>query len=134
MSSVGLICTMCVQIHCYVAGRGTPSQGPGMGSCLTLRTELSKETPVLRKHETYWEGVPGVQSSRRRNPGERLSHEAHSLRFYGNGVSFQAVSGQSSCSACIQSGSGSFLVPPAPLGQDGFQRQGSWEVGCLPLP
>ena len=30
--------------------------------------------------------------------------------------------------------SGSFLVARASLSQDGFQRQGSWEVGCLLPP
>ena len=54
---------------------------------------------------------------------------ACALWFYGNGVSFQVVSGQSSFSTCAWSGPGSFLVVPAPLRQDGFQCQGFWEVG-----
>ena len=49
----------------------------------------------------------------------------HSLRFYGNGVSFRVVSGQSSCLAHIWSDSGSFLVVRASLSQDGFQRKDS---------
>ena len=31
--------------------KGEPFQGPKLGSCLTLRNELSEETHVLRKHE-----------------------------------------------------------------------------------
>ena len=34
-----------------VAGRRTPFQGPKLGSCLTLRNELSEETHVLTKQE-----------------------------------------------------------------------------------
>ena len=35
-----------------IAGRGTPSfQGQKLGSCLTLRNELSEETHVLTKQE-----------------------------------------------------------------------------------
>ena len=63
-----------------------------------------------------------------------LCHVAHSLWFYGNGVSFWVVSGQSSCSALTWSDPGSFLVAHVLLGQDGFQCQGSWEVGCLLPP
>ena len=33
---------------CSVAGRGTPFQGPNLGSCLTLGNELSKEPHVKR--------------------------------------------------------------------------------------
>ena len=32
--------------------KGDPFQGPKLGSCLTLRNELSKETHVLTKQET----------------------------------------------------------------------------------
>ena len=34
-----------------VAGRRIPFQGPKLGSCLTLRNELSKETHVLTEQE-----------------------------------------------------------------------------------
>ena len=46
------------------------------------------------------------------------------------------VSGQSSCSVPTWSGSGSgsFLAAHALLSQDGFQRQGSREGGCLLPP
>ena len=54
---------------------------------------------------------------------------AHSLRFYGNGVSFPPLA--------YLSDSGSFLLAGASLRQDGFHREGFWEVGktyCLLLP
>ena len=39
-------------VNSLVAGRGTPFQGPRVGSCLTLRNELFEETHVLTKQET----------------------------------------------------------------------------------
>ena len=77
---------------------------------------------------------PGGEQQGEGAQGELLCHVACSLRFYGNGVSFRFVSGQLSCSAPAWSGPGSFLVACASLSQDGFQRQGSWEVGCLLPP
>ena len=82
----------------------------------------------------YQEGAPGQRAAGWGNPGEQLCHVAHSLRFYGSGVSFQVASGQSSCSARIWSGPGTFLVAWAHLSQDGFCRQGSWDVGGLLPP
>ena len=66
------------------------------------------------------------------NPGELLCHVARSLGFYGDGVTFRVVSGPSSCLAHIWSDSGSFLVAHASLSQDGYQREGFWEVGRTP--
>ena len=37
-------------------------------------------------------------------------------------------------SPCLVCGSGPLLGAYAPLSQDGFQNQGSWEVGCLVSP
>ena len=55
---------------------------------------------------------------------------AHSLRFYGDGVSFWL-------SLAVSSDSGSFLVARTSLSGGGFQREGFWEVGraypLLPL-
>ena len=36
----------------------------------------------------HWKGAPRERMVRQENPGELLCQEAHSLRFYGNGVSF----------------------------------------------
>ena len=45
-----------------------PFQGPKLGSCLTLRNELSKETYVLTKQEILLGKGPRVESSRVRKP------------------------------------------------------------------
>ena len=51
-----------------VAGKGTPFQGPKLGSCLILRSELSEEIHVLRKQEiSFGKGTP-VESRRVREP------------------------------------------------------------------
>ena len=42
-----------------VAGRGTPFQGPKLGSCLTLGNALSEETHVLTKPEILLGRAPG---------------------------------------------------------------------------
>ena len=54
---------------------------------------------------------------------------ARSLRVYGGGVSFQVVSGQSSCLTRIWPDSGPFLVVCTSLSQDRFQHEGFWQVG-----
>ena len=43
----------------FVAGRGTPFQGPKPGSCLTLGNKLSEETHVLTKQEILLGRAPG---------------------------------------------------------------------------
>ena len=73
-----------------VAGRGTPSRAPKLGSCLTLGNELSEETHVLTKQEILLGKGTWVESSRWGNPGELLS-----LGIYGDGIGFQVVFGQS---------------------------------------
>ena len=44
--------------------KGDPFQGPKLGSCLTLRNELSEETHVLTKQEILLGKGPQVESSR----------------------------------------------------------------------
>ena len=48
--------------------KGDPFQGLKVGSCLTLRNELSKETPVLTKQEILLGKGTRVESSRVREP------------------------------------------------------------------
>ena len=48
--------------------KGDLFQGPGVGSCLTLRNELSKETHVLTKHEILLAKGAQVESRRVREP------------------------------------------------------------------
>jgi len=45
-----------------------PFPGPKWGSCLTFRSELSRETPVLTKRETLMARGAWVESSRVREP------------------------------------------------------------------
>ena len=48
--------------------KADPFQGPKLGSCLTLRNELSKETHVLTKQEILLGKGTRVESSRVREP------------------------------------------------------------------
>ena len=75
--------------------KGDPFQGPKLGSCLTLGNELSEETHVLTKQEILLERAPRWRAGGWGNPGELLCHVAHSLGFYGDGISFWVVFGQS---------------------------------------
>ena len=50
---------------------------------------------MLTKKETLLEKGALAESRRVREPGELFCHTAHSLRFYGGGISFQVVFGQS---------------------------------------
>ena len=48
--------------------KGDPFQGPKLGSCLTLRNELSEETHLLTKQEILLGKGTRVESSRIREP------------------------------------------------------------------
>ena len=74
---------------------GGPFQGPRVDSYLTLGNELSEETYMLTKQETLLGKGSGEESRRVRNPGELPCHVAHSPGFYGDGISFRVVFGQS---------------------------------------
>ena len=80
---------------------------------------LRKHTCWQRKR-LYWEGVPGWRAGGQGNPGELLCQVALSLRFYGDGISFQVVLSQSFWLRVLPSG--------ALFSQDGCQREGFWEV------
>ena len=79
--------------HC--CRKGDPFQGPKLGSCLTLRNELSEETHVLTKQEILLERAPGWRAVGLRGPRRTaLPHgliKPHSLGFYGDGISFHPV-------------------------------------------
>ena len=54
-----------ILFHCCLCCRkGDPFQGPKLGSCLTLRNELSEETHVLTKQEILLGKGTLVESSR----------------------------------------------------------------------
>ena len=63
----------------YCCRKGDPFQGPKLGSCLTLRNELSKETCVLTKQEILLGKGTSVESSRVREP--RRTAVPHGLGF-----------------------------------------------------
>ena len=79
----------------HLLQEGGPLPEPEMGSCLTFGNELSEETHVLTKQETLLGKGTRVESSKVREPGELLCHVACSLGFYGDGISFLVVFGQS---------------------------------------
>ena len=85
-----------------------------MGSCLTLRNEISEETHELTKQETLLGRSAGQRAAGYGNPGELLCHVARGLGFYGDGTRFWVFSAN-------HSDSGSFLVAHPLLSQDRFQ-------------
>ena len=78
----------------YCCKKGDPFQGLKLGSCLTLRNELSEETYVLTKQEILLGKGTRVESSRVRER-RRTALPQLGLGFYGDGISFRAVFGQS---------------------------------------
>ena len=54
-----------------VAGRGNPCQGPRVDSCLTFGNELSEETHMLTKQESFWKGHPAREQQ---NKGRQISN------------------------------------------------------------
>ena len=79
----------------------------------------------------YWDGTSRQKAAGQGNPGGLLCPVAHSLRFYGDGIHFQVVSGQSFWLRVLPGG-------PTLLSQDRFQWERFWEVGrtyglALPL-
>ena len=96
----------------FCCRKGDPFQGLKLGSCLTLRNELSEETHLLTKQEILL--------------GKRTQEKSS--------VTWLAVSGftvmglVSGLSLANHSDSESFLVVHALLSQDGCQREGFWEV------
>ena len=68
--------------------KGDPFQGPKLGSCLTLGNALSEETHADKARDFIGKGTQ-VESSRVREPRRTA------LGFYGDGISFWVVFGQS---------------------------------------
>ena len=73
--------------HCR---KGDPFRGLRVDSCPTLGNELRH---VPTKPETSLERGTQVENRRVKETRELLCHVTRSLEFYGNGVSFQIVSG-----------------------------------------
>ena len=109
---------------CYCCRKGDTFQGLRVGSCLTLRSELSKETHMLTKQETLWGRGSWAESSRVREP-RRTAWPCTWLALLG----FMVVGLVSWLFLANRSDSGSFLVAHSLLSQDRFQWEGFWEVG-----
>ena len=73
--------------------QGDPFQGLRVGSCLTLRNELSEETHVLTELETLL--GRGLLGGEQEGKGTQENCSVSSLGFYGDGVSFWVFPGQS---------------------------------------
>ena len=82
------LCLWWAQDISFLLQAGGPLPGSKRGSCLTLGH-------TSWQSKLYWEGAPEQRGGGSGNPGELLCHVACSLGFYGDGVSFQVVSGQS---------------------------------------
>lgn len=99
--------------------------GPGRG--LLTNTEkwiIWGDIHTEKARDSTGKGSPGGRETGWGNPAELLCHVAHSIRVYGNGVSFWVFSGQSPFLAPILSDSGSFLMAHVSLSLDGYQCEG----------
>ena len=70
--------TLPTKVH--MLQKGGPLQGPRVGSCLTLRNELSEETHALTKQEILLGRGAQVESSRVREP--RRTALLHGSKFW----------------------------------------------------
>ena len=75
--------------------KGDPFQGLKLGSCLTVRNELSEETHLLTKQEILLGKGTQVESSRVREPRRTALSRGCNVGFYGDGISFRVVFSQS---------------------------------------
>ena len=107
----------------FVARKRTHAPGPESGLLSnTWKWILPSKHMCWKSKRLYWEGVPGWKAGGLGNPRGLLCHMAGSLRFYGDKMSFQVVSGQSLWLR-VHLGGARLLL------QDGFQTGGFWEVG-----
>ena len=80
----------------FVARKGTHAPGPESGLLSnTWKWILPSRHMCWERKRLYWKGVPGWRAGGLGNPRGLLCHMAGSLRFYGDKMSFQVVSGQS---------------------------------------
>ena len=101
--------------------KGDPFQGPKVGSCLTLKDEMSKETQVLTKQETVGKRHLGGDQQ---GKGTQENCSATWLVVSG----FMVKGFVFGFSLVNHSDAGSFLVVHTLLCQVGCQREGFWEV------
>ena len=106
----------------YCCRKGDPFQGLKVGSCLTLRNELSEETHVLTKQEILLGKSTLAESSRVREPRRTA------LQNWVAVLGFMVMELVSGLSLANHSDSEFFLVVHALFSQDGCQQGGYWEV------
>ena len=92
-----------------------------MGSYITLRNELSKETHMLTKQEPLLERSAWAESRRVREPRRTALPCCSVSGFMVKGLVYRL-------SLASHSDSGSVLVAHTSLSQDGFQQEGFGEV------
>ena len=106
-------------IFYYCCRKGDPCRAWEWALTLTFRNELSKEIHMLTKQETLLGRGAGRRAREEGKPGGLLCHHSH--RFYGDGISFWVVCGQSFWLRVLPSGA-------CVAHQDECQREGFWEV------
>ena len=97
-------------------------QGPRVGSCLTLRNELSEETCAEKARDFIGKGYSGKEQQ---SKGTQENCSVVWLVVSG----FMVIGLLSRLSLANHSHSGSFLVACASLSQDGFHWEEFWEIG-----
>ena len=97
-------------------------QGPRVGSCLTLRNELSEETCAEKARDFIGKGYSGKEQQ---SKGTQENCSVVWLVVSG----FMVIGLLSRLSLASHSDSGSFLVLFSLLVQDRFQWEGFWEIG-----
>ena len=109
--------------------KGDPFQGPKLGSCLTLRNELSEETHADKARDFIVKGHPGGEQE-----GEGTQENCSAAWLAVSG--FMVMGLVSGWSLANHPNSESFLVAHASLSQDGCKEGDSWkwtDTWCLLL-
>ena len=79
-----------------VVGRGRPHyRAPRAGTCLTLGKELSEETRADKARDFIRKGHPGGAQYRKGTQENCSATWLAALGFYGDGISFRVIFGQS---------------------------------------
>ena len=116
----------------FCCRKGDPFQGPKLGSYLTLRNELSKETHVLTKQGLLLGKGAWAESRRVREPRRTAVSYGLQSRFYGDGMSFQVVFSRSFWLRVLPGGA--HLVQPRWMPERRILGGGSWTCGVSFLP
>ena len=110
----------------FLLQEGGPLAVPKRVSCLTLGHTC------WQSKRLYWERAPARRGGASGSPGELLCLVARSPGFYGEGISFQVVSGQSFWLRVLLDGTRvaqARWMPARRILGGGSQQEGFWEVG-----